>query len=100
LDPSKVVEFLQDRIAKVKGENAMFFFTVGKGTIQESFQHRLEEMVDCVIELEVQKEKKKVVRKMRFKKLRGQKQPNFEIAINSTDELTLSILQTPTKSQK
>jgi KaiC/GvpD/RAD55 family RecA-like ATPase len=98
VDPSKVVEFLQDRIAKVKGENAMFFFTVGKGTIQESLQHRLEEMVDCVIELEVQKEKKKTVRKMRFKKLRGQKQPNFEIAINSTDELTLSILQTPTKS--
>ncbi len=97
VDPSKVVEFLQDRIAKVKGENATIFFTVGKGTIQENFQRRLEEMVDCVIELEVQKEKKKVVRKVHFKKIRGQKQPNFDIFIDTTDELTHSILKTPSK---
>jgi archaellum biogenesis ATPase FlaH len=98
MDPTKVVEFLQDRIAKVKGENAMFFFTVGKGTIQESLQNRLEEMVDCVIELEVQKEKKKIVRKVHFKKLRGQKQPDFDIFIDAKDELTLSILKSPSKS--
>ncbi|MGZ4850092.1 MAG: DUF7504 family protein, partial [Candidatus Bathyarchaeia archaeon] len=100
LDPSKVVEFLQDRIAKVKGENAMFFFTVGKGTIQENFQRRLEEIVDCVLELELQKEKRRIVRKMRFKKLRGQNQPNLEITIDAKEELTLSILRTASKSKR
>jgi KaiC/GvpD/RAD55 family RecA-like ATPase len=100
IDPSKVVEFLQDRIAKVKAENAMFFFTVGKGTIQENFLRRLEEMVDCVIELEVQKEKKKIVRRVQFKKLRGQKQPSFDIFVDTTDELTLSLLKNPNKNHK
>jgi KaiC/GvpD/RAD55 family RecA-like ATPase len=99
LDPSKVVEFLQDRIAKVKGENAMFFFTLGKGTIQENFQRRLEEMVDCVIELEVHREKKKIVRKVHFKKLRGQKQPNLDIFVNTTEELTLSNLKSPIRTK-
>ena len=87
MEPSKVVEFLQDRIAKVKGENAMFIFTVGKGTIQENLQRRLEEMVDCVVELEVQRGKKKTVRKVHFKKLRGQNQPGFDIFVDPTDEL-------------
>jgi circadian clock protein KaiC len=100
VDPSKVVEFLQERIAKVKAENSMFFFTVGKGTIQENYMRRLEEMVDCVIELEVQKEKKKIVRKVHFKKLRGQKQPDFDIFINTKDELTLNILKNPAKTHK
>jgi KaiC/GvpD/RAD55 family RecA-like ATPase len=100
IDPSKVVEFLQDRIAKVKAENAMFFFTVGKGTIQENFLRRLEEMVDCVIELEVQKEKKKIVRRVQFKKLRGQKQPSFDIFVDTTDELTLPLLKNPNKNHK
>lgn len=100
VDPSKVVEFLQERIAKVKAENSMFFFTVGKGTIQENYMRRLEEMVDCIIELEVQKEKKKIVRKVHFKKLRGQKQPDFDIFINTKDELTLNILKNPNKTHK
>ena len=100
VDPSKVVEFLQDRIAKIKGENSMFFFTVGKGTIQENFLRRLEEIVDCVLELEVQKEKKKIVRKVHFKKLRGQNQPNFDILVDTTDELTLSTLNPSSKNHK
>jgi KaiC/GvpD/RAD55 family RecA-like ATPase len=100
LDPAKVVEFLQDRVAKVKGERAMFFFAVGKGTIQDNFHRRLEEMADCVLELEVQKEKKKVVRKMYLKKFRGQNQPNLEFVIDNNEELTLSILKNPSKKQK
>jgi KaiC/GvpD/RAD55 family RecA-like ATPase len=87
VEPSKVVEFLQDRSAKVKGENAMFFFTVGKGIIQENFQRKLEEMVDCILELELHKEKRKIVRKMYLRKLRGQKQPNLEFTIDTKDEL-------------
>jgi archaellum biogenesis ATPase FlaH len=75
----------------------MFFFTVGKGTIQESLQRRLEEMVDCVLELELQKEKRKTVRKMHLKKLRGKNQPNIEFTIEPRDELTLSILKSGSK---
>ena len=78
----------------------MFFFTVGKGTIQENFLRRLEEIVDCVLELEVQKEKKKIVRKVHFKKLRGQNQPNFDILVDTTDELTLSTLTPSSKNHK
>ncbi len=73
LELTKVVEFLQDRSAQIKGENGIFFFTVGKGTLQQEMQSRLEELVDCIIELEVLEEKGKTVRKMRIRKLRGRK---------------------------
>jgi KaiC/GvpD/RAD55 family RecA-like ATPase len=97
LEPSKVVEFLQDRCAQVKGENAMFLFTVGKGTIQESLQSRLEEMVDCIIELEVREEKRKTIRRMYVKKLRGQSCPSQLVTIDVEDGLAVT---TPTGSRK
>lgn len=71
LDPSQVMEFLQDRGIKVKHANGIFFFTVGEGTVPPDLMGRLEEIVDSVIELNVSREKEKVVRKLRIKKMRG-----------------------------
>jgi KaiC/GvpD/RAD55 family RecA-like ATPase/PKD repeat protein len=73
LESSRVVEFLQDRSAQIKGENGTFFFIVGKGTLQEDLRRKLEEIVDCIIELEVHEEKGETVRKMHIKKLRGRR---------------------------
>jgi PKD repeat protein/KaiC/GvpD/RAD55 family RecA-like ATPase len=73
LESSKVVEFIKDRSAQIKGENGTFFFIVGKGTLEEDLRCRLEEIVDCIIELEVNEEKGETGRKMRIKKLRGRR---------------------------
>ncbi|MEM3459007.1 MAG: PKD domain-containing protein [Candidatus Bathyarchaeia archaeon] len=73
VDPSKVVEFLQDRSARIKGVNGTFVFTVGKETIEPSLVNRLEEFVDCVIELDVNTIKGKRVRRLHVKKMRGRK---------------------------
>jgi KaiC/GvpD/RAD55 family RecA-like ATPase len=73
VDPPKVVEFLQDRSARVKGVNGTFIFTVGKETIDPSLISRLEEVVDCVIELETSTSKGKTGRRLRIKKMRGRK---------------------------
>jgi len=69
--PSNVVEFLQNRSARIKGVKGTFIFTLGKETIEPNLISRLEEAVDCVIELEVSKGK--TVRRMRVKKMRGRK---------------------------
>jgi KaiC/GvpD/RAD55 family RecA-like ATPase/PKD repeat protein len=73
LEPAKVVEFLQDRSATIKGGNGIFFFTIGRGTIPQDLQRRLEEIVDCIIDIEVHEEKGKMSRKLRVRKLRGRK---------------------------
>jgi len=69
--PPKVVEFLQNRSARIKGVKGTFIFTLGRETIEPNLISRLEEAVDCVIELEVSKGK--TVRRMRIKKMRGRK---------------------------
>jgi KaiC/GvpD/RAD55 family RecA-like ATPase len=102
LDPSRVVEFLQDRSAQIKGENAMFFFTVGKGTIQDNLQRRLEEMVDCLIELDVHEEKGKTQRVMLLKKLRGtgsSPPTGIEFQCNIPSEVNLSDQQITKKTE-
>jgi len=71
LEPARVVEFLQDRSATIKGENGAFFFTIGRGTIPQDLQRRLEEIVDCIIDLEVGEHGGDTTRKLRIKKLRG-----------------------------
>jgi len=71
VDASKVTEFLQDRIARIKGDKGVFFFTVGKGTVPAGPMQRLEEIIDCIIELDVHEEKGKTWKRMRIKKLRG-----------------------------
>jgi len=71
LDSSKVIEFLQDRGAHIRGDNGIFFLIVGKGTLQEDQRRKLEEIVDCIIELDVVEEKTQTVRRMRVRKMRG-----------------------------
>lgn len=73
VDPSKVTEFLQDRSARIKGDNGAFFFTVGEGTVPSDLMHRLEEIVDCIIELDVYEGKGKTWKRMRIRKLRGRR---------------------------
>ncbi|MGD0978683.1 MAG: PKD domain-containing protein [Candidatus Bathyarchaeia archaeon] len=72
-EPLKVVEFLQDRGARIKGVNGTFIFTMGKATIESSIANRLEEAVDCIIELDVSTNKGKTIRRLRVKKMRGKK---------------------------
>ncbi len=73
VDALKVTEFLQDRSARIKGDKGVFLFTVGKGTVPSSSMQRLEEIVDCIIDLNVYEEKGKTKKRMRVRKLRGQK---------------------------
>jgi KaiC/GvpD/RAD55 family RecA-like ATPase len=73
VEPLKVIEFLQDRGARIKGVNGTFIFTMGKATIEPSLTNRLEETVDCIIELDEGTNKGKTVRTLRVKKMRGKK---------------------------
>jgi len=72
LDAVRVIGFLQDRSAKIKADNGIFIFALGKETVMPKFVNRLEEVVDCIIELNVYEEKGINLRKMRVKKMRGQ----------------------------
>jgi len=76
LDPPKVTEFLQDRSARIKGDKGAFFFTIGKGTVPSGPMNRLEETIDCIIELDVYEEKGKTWKRMRIRKLRGRRVAN------------------------
>ncbi len=73
LDPSRVIGFLHDRSARIKANNGIFVFTLGKETVEPNFANRLEEVVDCILELDVYEERGSNSRKLRVKKLRGQK---------------------------
>jgi KaiC/GvpD/RAD55 family RecA-like ATPase len=99
VEPSKIVEFLQDRSAKIKGENGLFFFIVGKGTIQQDMLRRLEEIVDCIIDLEGYEEKGKTLRKMCIKKLRGRKFSNEWVSFK-IDMKRGFVLSVPKRSSK
>jgi len=76
LDPSRVMSFLQDRGAKMKGENGIFIFTLGEGVIKPDIVNRLEEATDGIIELNIYGEDGERRRRMRVKKLRGQRHLN------------------------
>ncbi len=73
LEPAQVIKFLQDRVARIKGCAGIFFFTVGKGTVPSGLMRMLDEIVDCIVEIDIYEEKGKNLRKMRIRKLRGQK---------------------------
>jgi PKD repeat protein len=73
LEPSKVVEFLQDRSAKVKGSHSAFFFSIGEGTVSSDLLSKLEEFVDCIIQLHVHESEGETLRRLRIKKLRGRR---------------------------
>jgi len=53
LDVKEVLNFLQYRSARIKGDNGVFFFIVGKGTIPSDLMSKLEGIVDCIILLDV-----------------------------------------------
>jgi KaiC/GvpD/RAD55 family RecA-like ATPase len=84
LDPARVVDFLQDRIARVKGIKGNLIFTLSKESVDPALMSRLEEIVDCIIELDANQIKGKLVRKLRIKKMRGRnssdKWVRFEIS--------------------
>jgi len=71
LDPARVVDFLQDRIARVKGVQGNLVFTLNKGSVDLALMSRLEEIVDCTIELDTDQVSGEIVRKLRVKKMRG-----------------------------
>lgn len=73
LEPSTVVEFLQDRSARVKGSHGAFFFTIGEGTVPPDLMSKLEEVIDCIIRLNVREVEGKIIRSLRIKKLRGRR---------------------------
>jgi KaiC/GvpD/RAD55 family RecA-like ATPase len=82
LEPARVVEFLQDRAAQTKGVSGIFFFAVGKGTLQTDHLSRLEEIVDCIIELDLLEKEVDVTRQIRIKKLRGRKFEDRRLEFN------------------
>jgi KaiC/GvpD/RAD55 family RecA-like ATPase/PKD repeat protein len=82
IDQSKVVEFLQDRSARVKGVNGTFIFTVGKEVIEPNLLSRLEEVVDCVVEMDTDKSQGKTVQRLHIKKMRGRKASDKWILLN------------------
>jgi len=102
LEPAKVVEFLQDRSAQIRGGNGVFFFTIGRGTIPQDLQRRLEEIVDCIIDLEVHEQKGEMTRKLRIRKLRGRSFSDQWITfkIDMKKGFVLSVPKHMTKSPK
>jgi PKD repeat protein len=81
VDAAKVLKFLQDRIVKIKSANGILFFTVGEGTVPPDLRGRLEEIVDCVIELKLTREKEKVLGKLCVRKIRGRESSQMWVPI-------------------
>jgi KaiC/GvpD/RAD55 family RecA-like ATPase len=71
IDPTRVLDFLQDRIARVKGVQGNLILTLNKESVDSELMSRLEEIVDCVIELDADQVNGEIVRKLRVKKMRG-----------------------------
>lgn len=86
LEPARVVEFLQDRAAQIKGVSGIFFFAVGKGTLQAEHLSRLEEIVDCIIELDLLEKEVDVTRQIRIRKLRGRKYEDRRLEFTVVDQ--------------
>lgn len=84
LDPARVVDFLQDRIARVKGIRGNLIFTLNKESVDPALISQMEEIVDCIIELDVNEDKGEIIRRLRIKKMRGRnssdKWVRFEIS--------------------
>lgn len=70
LKPDQVVSFIHATGAKVKGFGGRFCFTVGSD-VQPGILSRVDEMVDCVLELRMEEIERETVRMMRVKKVRG-----------------------------
>ncbi|MEM2964575.1 MAG: ATPase domain-containing protein [Candidatus Bathyarchaeia archaeon] len=70
LKPDQVVSFIHATGAKIKGVGGRFCFTIGSD-IQPTILSRVDETVDCVLELRMEETEKERVRTMRIKKVRG-----------------------------
>jgi len=81
LDALTVMEFLQDRSVKVKSAKGILIFTIGEGTVPPDLVGRLEQTVDCIIELKATREKEKTIRKLCVKKIRGRESPQTWVRI-------------------
>jgi len=71
VSPANVIDFLLDRTMRAKGSNSTFVLSVGKETIDANLANRLEENVDCIIELDVCLNEGKTVRRMHVRKMSG-----------------------------
>jgi KaiC/GvpD/RAD55 family RecA-like ATPase len=67
-----ILSFTHAAIAKVKGYNGRFYFTVGT-SVEKEILMKLEETSDCVIEMQVYEEGGVQKRRLRVKKVRGRK---------------------------
>jgi KaiC/GvpD/RAD55 family RecA-like ATPase len=86
LDPAMILDFLQDRIARVKGVQGNLIFTLNKESVDPALMSNWEEIVDCVIELDADSAKGKVVRKLRVKKMRGRDSSDKWVQFDASSE--------------
>lgn len=82
IDATNVMKFLQDRTVKIKSANGVLLFTTSEGSVPPDLRDRLEEIVDCIIELKITREKEKILRKLRVKKMRGRESSQIWVPIN------------------
>jgi archaellum biogenesis ATPase FlaH len=71
LDPTTVIEFLDNQRAKIKGYKNLLVFTVGAGIIPAELEGQLTELVDVVIELNTSNKGNKNTKSIRINKFRG-----------------------------
>lgn len=90
IDCEKMVQFIQDRCALIKGQNSTFIFAVGTGIIQTNIHRKLEEIVDLHIELQTNIEKGTAKRKLLLKKSRSASTDNVELFVNSLEPITMN----------
>jgi len=70
--PESIVSFVQSVGAKVKGLSGKAFFTVGLG-LDSTVQRQLEDMADCIVQMEAFEESGSRKRRLRITKLRAHK---------------------------
>jgi archaellum biogenesis ATPase FlaH len=93
IDPSKVLDFLQDRSARIKGLNGVFVVSIGEETIDQKLMNRLEETVDCLIEVDMVENKGASLRQLRVRKMRGRKASDaiIQFTINPEKGIVFSV---------
>jgi KaiC/GvpD/RAD55 family RecA-like ATPase len=70
--PESIVSFVQSVGARVKGLSGKAFFTVGLG-LDPTVQRQLEDMADCIVQMEAFEESGSRKRRLRITKLRAHK---------------------------
>lgn len=70
-DADSVLKYLDYSRAKLLGKGRLFVFTVTEGTMGETVYRKLESVVDGVVEMKFVEEKQRRLRRLRFRKLRG-----------------------------